>query len=238
VFQVTEPPKAEKPLSVAVIAVEGRVRSWLKSRKISVTPLETNNANQIVLVGNATASNLTPALRADLLRRIAQGSVALFLDPGVFQKDNDPVGWLPLKNTGHLTVCSDWLYHKECVARRHPAFAGLPPCGIMDWDYYGPLISSRFFEGQDTPNDVAAAAFAVCHSSRSDGYAAGVMLGTYNFGAGRILLNTFNLLDQVDKHPAADRLLLNLIAEAAKTTQQPSTPLPGNFDATLKDLGY
>jgi hypothetical protein len=238
VFQVTEPPKAEKPLSVAVIAVDGRVRSWLKSRKISVTPLETNNANQIVLVGNATASNLTPALRADLLRRIAQGSVALFLDPGVFQKDNNPVGWLPLKNKGHLTVFSDWLYHKECVARRHPAFAGLPPCGIMDWNYYGPLISSRFFEGQDTPNDVAAAAFAVCHSSRSDGYAAGVMLGAYNFGAGRILLNTFNLLDQVDKHPAADQLLLNLIAEAAKNTQQPSTPLPANFDATLKELGY
>ena len=74
----------------------------------------------------------------------------------------------------------------------------------MDWDYYGPLISSRFFEGQDTPEDVAAAAFAVCHSSRPDGYAAGTMLGVYRFGAGRIVLNTFNMLDNVDKHPAAD----------------------------------
>ena len=108
----------------------------------------------------------------------------------------------------------------------------------MDWDYYGPLISNRFFEGQDTPEDVAAAAFAVCHSSRPDGYAAGVMLGAYAFGAGKIVLNTFNLLEQVDKHPAADRLLLNLVAYAAKTVKTTPAPLPADFDATLKELGY
>jgi hypothetical protein len=52
----------------------------------------------------------------------------------------------------------------------------------MDWDFYGPVISNRFFEGQDTPEDTAAAAFAICHSSRPDGYAAGLMLGAYRFG--------------------------------------------------------
>ena len=114
------------------------------------------------------------------------------------------------------------VYHEECVAKRHPLFAGLPPAGIMDWDQYGPLITNRCFEGQDTPEDVAAAAFAICHSSRPDGYAAGVMLAAYSLGAGKILLNTFNLLDQVDKHPAADRLLLNLMAYAAEELSRQS----------------
>ena len=41
------------------------------------------------------------------------------------------------------------------------------------------------------------------------------MLGEYPLGAGRFILNTFNLLDQVGTHPAADRLLLNLIHYAA-----------------------
>jgi hypothetical protein len=90
----------------------------------------------------------------------------------------------------------------------------------MDWDYYGPLISSRFFEGLDTPSDVAAAAFAICHSSRPDGYASGIMLGGYHLGAGWIFLNTLNVVAQVDHHPAADRLLLNLLAYAAKPTRR------------------
>jgi hypothetical protein len=239
-FQMTEAPKAETSLAVVAAAVDARVLAWLNSQQISVLPLETAPADvrQIILVGNTPDSALTSAVRVDLLRRVAQGSTALFLDPTVFQKKADPVGWLPLKNKGRLTHFSDWLYHKECVAKKHALFAGLAPRGIMDWDYYGPLITNRFFEGQETPEDVAAAAFAVCHSSRPDGYAAGVMLGAYSFGAGRIVLNTFNLLDQVDRHPAADRLLLNLIAYAAQTSRTASTPLPTDFEVTLKELGY
>ena len=238
-FHVSEAPKAEKSMAVVTVGVDLRVQAWLKSQQVRVGPLEEANAGarQVILVGNEAAA-LTPAGRMELLRRVARGSVVLFLDPAVFQKDKDPVGWLPLKTKGRLTHFSDWLYHKECVAGRHPFFEGLAPAGIMDWDYYGPLITNRFFEGQDTPEDVAAAAFAICHSSRPDGYAGGVMLGAYSLGAGKIILNTFSLLDQVDKHPAADRLLLNLLSYAAETTQSPPAPTPDNFDALMKEMGY
>ena len=239
-FQVSDAPKAEAAVEVAVVAIDSWVQEWLKGRNISAVPLDKAPAEacRVILVGNAPEPPVTPAQRAEVLRRVAQGSVAVFLDPGVFRKGNDAVGWLPLKNKGHLTSFSDWLYHKECVARKHALFAGLAPQGVMDWDYYGPLISSRFFEGQDTPEDVAAAAFAVCHSSRPDGYAAGVMLGTYPLGAGKIVLNTFNLVANLDKHPAADRLVLNLVAYAAKAVKSAPAPLPADFEATLKELGY
>jgi hypothetical protein len=239
-FQVSEVPKADAALEVAVVAIDSWVQEWLKGRNISAVPLDNAPAEtcQVMLVGNASEPPMTPAQRAEVLRRVVRGSVALFLDPGVFRKGNDPVGWLPLKNKGHLTSFSDWLYHKECVARKHALFTGLAPQGIMDWDYYGPLISSRFFEGQDTPEDVAAAAFAVCHSSRPDGYAAGVMLGAYPLGVGKIVLNTFNLAANLDKHPAADRLVLNLVAYAAKTVKPTPAPLPTDFETTLKELGY
>ncbi len=239
-FQVSDAPKAEAAVEVAVVAIDSWMQEWLKGRNISAVPLDKAPAAacRVILVGNAPEPSVTPTQRAEVLRRVAQGSVAVFLDPGVFRKGNDAVGWLPLKNKGHLTSFSDWLYHKECVARQHALFAGLAPQGIMDWDYYGPLISSRFFEGQDTPEDVAAAAFAVCHSSRPDGYAAGVMLGTYPLGAGKIVLNTFNLVANLDKHPAADRLVLNLVAYAAKAVKPAPAPLPADFEATLKELGY
>jgi hypothetical protein len=239
VFQLTDVPKVAAPLAVAAIGVNPRLQAWLKSREVSLTALESplTNSRQIILIGNSAAS-FTPSVRVDLLRRVAQGSTAIFLDPAVFQKGNDPLGWLPLKNKGRLTHFSDWLYHKECVAKNHALFANLAPPGIMDWDYYGPLISNRFFEGQDTPDDLAAAAFAICHSSRPDGYAAGLMLGSYIFGAGKIILNTFHIADQVDRHPTADRLLLNLLTYAATTTQTPLTLLPADFEATLKEIGY
>lgn len=238
-LHVSEPPGAVAPVEVAVVAVDPMIRDWLKNRGVSWVPLEKapTTACQVILVGNSPEPSLTPDQRVEVLQRVACGSVAVFLDPGVFRKDKDPVAWLPLKNKGRLTEFSDWLYHKECVARNHSFFDGLAPQGIMDWDYYGPLISNRFFEGQDTPEDVAAAAFAICHSSRPDGHAAGVMLGAYQWGAGKIVLNTFNLVGNLDKHPAADRLVLNVLVYAAKSVKAVPVPLPSDLDSSLKAAG-
>jgi len=238
-FYLSEPP-AVRPVAVTVAMVDTRVKEWLKTRGATVAPLEPAQAEtrKVILIGDWNESNVQPETRKDLLRCVARGSVAVFLKPGAFKKGGDALGWLPLKNKGHLAEFSDWLYHKECVAKRHPLFDGLQPPGIMDWDYYGPLITSRFFDGQDTPDEIAAAAFAVCHSSRPDGYAAGAMLSVQRFGEGRIILNTLDVLDNVDKHPAADALLMNMINYAARTTAQPLAPLPADFDATLKEVGY
>lgn len=239
-FHLSEPPTIA-PVKVAVWQVDTRVQEWLKTRGVSVTPMEPAPAatRQVILVGNWNDPKARQGIsKQDLLLRVARGSVAVFLNSGAFKKGGDAAGWLPFKNKGQLTFFPDWLYHKECVAKKHPFFDGLQPAGVMDWDYYGPLITNRFFEGQDTPEDTAAAAFAVCHSKPTDGYAAGTMLGVYRFGAGRIVLNTLNILDNVDKHPAADRLLLNIIKHSAQTTTKPLAPTPASFEATLKEIGY
>ena len=239
-IQVSEPPHESAPFTVTTSMLDGHVLDWLHGQRIDTVPLEQAPADRraAILVGDWNDTNVTPEIRADLLRRVAQGSTAIFFNSNAFRKGEDPTGWLPFANKGRLINFSDWLYHKECVARGHAAFAGLRPPGIMDWDFYGPLITNRFYEGQDTPADVAAAAFAVCHSARPDGYASGVMLGTYAFGEGRIVLNTFNILENVDKHPAADRMLLNLIAYAGRGTDKPPALLPEDFDVQLKALGY
>jgi len=238
-FYLSQPLAAEAA-AVTVSMVDSRVQEWLKARGVSVAPLtaEPASVRQVILLGDGNDSGVKPETRKDLAQRVARGCVAVFLKPGAFRKGGDALGWLPLKNKGRLTDFSDWLYHKECVAKKHPFFEGLQPPGIMDWDYYGPLISRQFFEGQDTPEEIAAAAFAVCHSSRPDGYAAGTMLSVCRLGAGRLILNTFNILDNVDRHPAADRLLLNVIRYAARATTEPLAPLPADFDATLKEMGY
>jgi hypothetical protein len=144
---------------------------------------------------------------------------------------------LPLPGTATVTDYFDWLYHKECVAKAHPIFDGLQAKGIMDWDYYDPVISHRFFETHHQPSQVIAAAFAPA-SMNEIGYASGLMLAEYPIGQGQFLLNTFNLLDHLDAHPAADRILINMIRHAQTQASGPRTPLPKNFPALVNSISY
>ena len=115
-----------------------------------------------------------PAGWADLAQRLAQGATLLFLSAEPFRGSQAAMDWLPLQNQGRCYTFNDWLYHKECVAKRHPVFAGLQAPGIMDWDYYGPVIPHDIFEGQDTPAETIAAAFATGHHACPTGYACGL----------------------------------------------------------------
>lgn|GEM_PF-1437145 len=135
---------------------------------------------------------------------------------------------------------NNWLYHREDVARPHPFFAGLPAPGILDYDYYGPLIPHEVFEGQELPDDVAAAFFATGytpHPART-GYVAGLIAAVYGLGAGRFAINSLRILENLDRHPAADRLLLNMIDYATGLVAGGPASLPDDFDDQLDLTGY
>jgi hypothetical protein len=169
--------------------------------------------------------------------RIFDAKGELLAEDSAFKSQKAALGWLPLKKKGRFYEFADWLYHKECVAKAHPIFDGLQAKGIMDWEYYGPVISHKLYEGVETPDEVIAAAFATGYCCKG-GYMSGIMLATYPFGKGKFLINTFNILDNIDKHPAADRLLLNMIKHASGFTGKSLVPLPKNFTAMLKAIRY
>jgi hypothetical protein len=166
-----------------------------------------------------------------------RGSTVIFLSPRAFLRDKAPAGWLPLVNKGRVYEFSDSLYHKECVAKKHRVFDGLQGNGILDWYYYGPVLPHYLFDGQDTPDETIAAAFATGYSTLG-GYASGVLLGSYKFGAGKFIVNSFPILENIDTHPAADRLLLNLIGYAASPIGGSAAAPPEDFQPLLKAIGY
>lgn len=130
------------------------------------------------------------------------------------------------------------LYHKENVAKPHPIFAGLQGYGSMlNWYYWGEVWPHYIFRGQDTPAEVHAAAFATGYSTPG-GYASGLLMSEYRLGAGRFILSTFPVLEHLDEHPAADRLLLNLVQYGAEFAKGPTAPLPGSFQSLLSQIGY
>ncbi len=217
VFHVSDPAALPKLAGNVVIwGLERNAADWLSARGLTCRRLGSSppSERELILVGKPADADHGPDLWDSLKQRLAKGATVIFLSPQLFLRSKAAMDWLPLKNKGRCRTFNDWLYHKECVAKRHPVFDGLQGPGVMDWDYYGPVIPHEIFEGQDTPDETIAAAFATGHHEYPRGYGSGLLIAAYRSGEGRFVLSTPNILENLDSHPAADRLLLNLISYA------------------------
>jgi len=208
------PQTDDAQICVTTWGLDDALVHWLEDAGLRTRPFADGPArsSELILVGLPRESTREPW--ADMERRIARGGVAVFLQPGAFRCGEDSTFWLPLAQKGECREFHDWLYHKECVAKHHPVFEGLQAGGILDWDYYDQVISRLLFVGQDAPDEVVCAAFAPCAIGAEAGYLSGTMIAAHRLGDGLLILNTLNIAEQVDNHPAADRLLLNLVRYA------------------------
>ena len=216
-FHVSDP--ADLPrrhTQITTLGIAGHVQTWLEDHGVTCHPFNnrTPDTTDLIVVGALDDTERTAATWNELTERISQGATAIFLEPSAFVRDDDPVGWLPLVNRGACRKFNNWLYHREDVARPHPIFAGLPSPGILDWYTYEQIIPLYLFHDLDTPDDVAAAGFAVGYTTPG-GYTSGLVTGTYRLGAGAFVVNTLRILENLDSNPAADRLLLNMIDYAS-----------------------
>jgi hypothetical protein len=225
--------------AVTLWGIPASVETWLKAHGVQGEKFSGTapNRREIILVGDISKSGVTAEDWKELARRMARGSTVVFLSQKAFKREKNAVAWLPLEKKGRCYKFGDWLYHKECVAKTHPVFEGLQGRGILDWYYYGPVIPHHLFDGQETPAEVISAAFAAGYSTPG-GYASGVLMGIYRFGEGQFVVNTFPILEQAGRHPAADRLLLNLVKYFAAGTDKPLGGLPADFENQLRLIGY
>ena len=228
---------AEMPTVATNVVLWGEddgLAAWLRANGIktrSFTP-GTQNAREVILVGCRPAAGGAEAFR-ELARHIARGSNAVFLSLDVFNKDKNPLGWLPLANKGRRVDLPVWLYHKDDWIKRHPIFDGLPAGCIMDHAFYREILPTVGFAGQDVPAEVVAGAI-----DTSCGYSSGLTVGVYHLGAGRFTLNTLRIREHLGSDPVADRLLRNMLRDAASHANQPPADLPNDFDRQLKAMGY
>ena len=232
--------------TVALWGVDEESRRWLQAHGVECRGLEdaAGKGDGVILVGIPPKEDGTAAWTR-LVERVARGAIAVFLRFEAFRRDKDPrdgeldVGFLPLADKGRCHGFHDWLYHKECVAKRHPVFEGLADAGIMDWYYYGPLIPTYVFERQKDWGEVIAASFAAGYGGAgSSGYESGILLSEHQLGNGRFILTTLPILENLDSHPAADRLLLNLVRHATGLAAAPLAGRALDLPAILRDIGY
>ena len=224
------------PVNAEVVlwgADEG-LAGWLKRQGIRVRPSDAAEpvTRELLLVPAQPAGDSLAAWQG-LARRIARGSTAVFLSPEVFKRGDNAVGWVPLEKKGQLRNLASWVYLKDEWTKNHPVFEGLPAGGLMDYTFYRDIIPDVVWSGQDPPAEVVVGAVAT-----SLGYGSGLMMSVHHLGAGRFILNTLRIRDNLGSDPVAERLLRNALRYAARQLDQPAAELPADFQARLHALGY
>jgi hypothetical protein len=213
-----------------------RVERWLKSRGIRVRPFAKKQlSRELILVTDKAAAPGNAEAFSELCRHVARGSTAVFLSPEVFRHDSDEATWLPMAEKESLCDVPSDLYIADNWAKAHPVFEGLPAGGFLDDSFYRRLIPVKAWHGSEGLEQAIAGANR-CGMHPSTGYVSGLFLSSHRLKAGRMFLNTFHILENLGTHPAADRLLLNLIAYASKKLRGRPKPLPKDFERWLAQV--
>ena len=234
VADAAEMPKVEP--EVTLWGDDPDLAKWLTDHGIRNRPFASGaaqNARELILVGNRPAAGDAKAFR-ELAEHLARGSQAVFLSFDVFKKGDDaPTFWLPLAQKGVRTGLPVWLYHKDDWAKNHPIFDGLPAGCILSDTFYREIIPNNGFNGQDGLETAVAGMI-----DASSNYGSALTVGVFRLGAGRFVLNTLRIRENLGKDPVAERLTRNLLRFAAADTAQPVANLPPDFENQLKAMGY
>ncbi len=235
-FFVDTPP-AEMPQvehEITLLSEDAELAAWLSGRDIKTRPYAPGEqtAREVILASGKPAG-APDILFKDLARRIARGSTVIFLTTDTYARDQESTGWLPLRNKGAVSGIARWLYHSDEWCKQHPIFEGMQAGGLMDYSYYRELIPDVVFMNIEPPSDPVAGGI-----NASQAYQSGLMLGIYELGAGRFILNSLLIRDNLGKVPQAERLLRNMLRFAARDMEKPLEDLPADFDAQLETMGY
>ncbi len=235
-FHVSDPADLPSVTSEVVLwGDDAATAKWLSDRGVRTRPFASvaPAKREVILAAPKPPAPGGAAAFRELAKRIASGATVVFLSPEVFAQGDQPTAWLPLANKGTAKPIRGWLYLKDEWSKAHPIFEGLPSGGLMDYTCYRELIPDLVFSGQEPPSEAVAGAVKA-----SQDYDSGLMVSVYNLGAGSFVLNTLRIRENLASHPAAGRLLLNLLRYAARDTEKPPAPLPPGFDRQLDVLGY
>jgi hypothetical protein len=234
VFHLADP-KEMPPVAAEVVlwGVDPDLERWLAGRGIRARPCskEPPASREVILASGAPPGG-AEAFR-DLARRIARGSSVVFLTPATLRRQDDSAGWVPLEKKGALSGLPSWLYHKDDWAKGHPIFDGLPARGLLDYGFWREIIPDAAWVGEDAPAEAVAGA-----TNASLGYSAGLHVAVHRLGAGSFILNSLLVRENLGSHPAAERILRNLLLFAGRDAGKPLEDPPADLEKKLDAFGY
>ena len=217
--------------------------NWFVGRGCAVTgfePTEPATRREVIFIGGESGSQSLgdPAAYRALMARVAQGTTAIFLATEALGTPKAPQVYLPLAKRGKLEEDSaGYFWGRDDIVMPHPTFEALPSRCVMDLHFYRDIIPYRSFLELDETAEVIVPCFALGRPG-GQGYWSAANLVIYRFGAGKIIISTLRLLENLGRHPAADQIVINLLAYAYSDAGKPLSLLPTDFPAQLEAVGY
>lgn len=236
-FRVFDP--AEMPKVAGEVVLWGSdpdLAQWLADHGIRTRAYEPGDASKRELILVGTGGGDLAAFQ-DLARRMATGSMVVFLSPGVFARNGQPLGWLPLAKKGTYGPVDFYggYYRGDTFGTGHALFDGLPGKGVLDYTLYRNILSQGGYGLMDStlPDELIVGGIRA-----QFGYESNVQTAFYKFGEGKFLFNTLKIRESLGKDPVAELLLRNLLNAAGKGLDKPASGLPADFDQQLQAIGF
>ena len=203
-FHICETAHASAEKSVYVTGLTAEEEQRITNLGFEVLPLTECGTGNTVLAGWVKETEL-------LERCLANGAHVIALRAA----EDQAISLLPEHRRPAISREWDWLYHRETVLRPKGRFFSGMRTGLADALLYTGILTPNGLvaEGEQIPDETDAFVFSTGYPCAS-GFLGGFKLGSYQVGAGTLILNTFNLLDAVESVPYAARLLVNLIENA------------------------
>ena len=232
------------PPPIALWGKDPDLEKWLSERDIDFC--RHHDADPTVrqtIIVSGVPENDAPRGFSELAGSIATGSCAVFLDPitlidGEVDTATYPreLRWAPFpaRSRPSMVLTPSWYFRADHWAKNHPVFEGLPSGGIMDYRFYREIIDDRVLENVPLPAEV------VCGTmyASGPGYSANPVTTIHDLCAGKFILTTLRIRENLGAVPAAERLLRNMLRHVAQSTGRPATRLPRDWDARLREMGY
>jgi hypothetical protein len=194
------------PVDAELLGSDERLSRLLSAHAVRLTPFasSTSSTRKVILIPSNGAQNNGGAPASDWLARVSSGDTAILLDPVA----------LPPGLEGKIEDSGPRFWGRDDIVTPHPIFSGLPSRRLMDLYFYRDLIARSSIVAFPTDAENVVPSFAVGKPG-SPGYWAGSNLLIYRLGQGRVIVSTMRILENLEKNPAADRVLLNMVSFAA-----------------------
>jgi len=216
-FHVADP-KDMPPITPEVVLLgdDPEMAQWLGERGVRVRAFAAGEPAQreVILVPRPAGAS-AEALR-ELGHRASQGSTGVILCPEVLAGVGDAAEWGALAGKAAPAAMSyvGGYYRAETWARAHPIFQGLPAGGMMDPNVYREVLPQVALPLGDEPAEVVAGAI-----NGQLGYFSGSLVSVHQLGAGRVVLSTLLIRENLGRDPVAERLLRNMLNYAVRNTE-------------------
>ena len=182
-FRASEPVAALDPAVVATTwGLDDRVRGWLAQHGVGGRLLAAGGpVEQVIIVGNPEIEGDAADGWQTIAAAVRGGATIVVVGTDAFVAVDGQALSLPIAPDLSVSWVHDWLYHKDCVAKRGPLFEGLPS-GLLDWDVYGQTIPDARYP--DRPTRRHRRRVVRVGAPVPNGYMSGILAASYDEGAG------------------------------------------------------